>query len=78
MKQVTTVLVAGGRINVAHLRTRLRIMTAGNVKSGHASKSVLRPWQTYILIITRFPAVSKLSESSKEIEGVSPTEVWSS
>jgi len=72
------VLVAGGRITVAHLRTRLRITTAGNVKSGHASKSVLRQWQTFILIITRFPAVSKLPESSKEIKGVSPTEVWSS
>jgi len=39
MKQVTTVRVAGGRITVAHLRTTLRISTAGNVKSGHASES---------------------------------------
>jgi len=45
MKQVTTVQVAGGRITVAHLRTMLRISTAGGVKFGHASKSALRPWQ---------------------------------
>jgi len=46
MKQVTTVLVAGGRITVAHLRTRLRTSTTGNVrpKSGHGSDAV-RPWQ---------------------------------
>ena len=45
MKQVTTVMVARGRITVAHLRTRLWISTAGNVKSVHASESALRPWQ---------------------------------